>query len=165
MKEIIEAIQNGLAMCHLSSRKEASNRFKKVYSESKSESHEVPEPHNLPGLLWSIPLCPHIYWAILLHPGSSGSPSKRICTAEVQPVTVILSNGSSGDLPASTVAPSPSSVSHDSLSHGLSPTKYTRAALTSETSAARSSSAGDNAMPSREGLIVISPRKQRGREK
>lgn len=142
-------------MCHLSSQKEAFKSFEKVYLEC-HEHQPYPATPSREGSQ-----------VLLLYSGSSGSPSQRICTAEVQPVTVILSNGSSGDLPTPAVAPSPSlsSSRHDIQAGGLSPTKYTRAALTSESSAARSSSAGDNAMPSREGLIVISPRKQRGREK
>jgi hypothetical protein len=108
--------------------------------------------------------------AVLLYRGNPGSPSQYICKAEFQLSTDRLSNGSSRSLLAApAAASSPSSPSpfarHNIQERGLLPTKYTRVPWTSESRAVRSSSAGDNVMPSREGRIVISPRKKRGRER
>lgn len=114
--------------------------------------------------------CAHteVLQAVLLYSGNFGSssPSQRIRKAELQYFTVILSNISSANLPAPPAASFPSlSSSRDIQARGLSPTKYTRLPLTSESSAVRSSRAGDNVMSSRELRVVISPRKKRGRER
>ena len=113
--------------------------------------------------------CAHteVLQAVLLYSGNFGSssPSQRIRKAELQYFTVILSNISSANLPAPPAASFPSLSSHDIQARGLSPTKYTRLPLTSESSAVRSSSADDNVMSSRELRVVISPRKKRGRER